>query len=256
MSSTVTRSPLRKIGLFVAPLLLAGLAACATPFNANVKRFSSQMPAPSGQTYAIVAEDPRDAGGLEFAQYADVLGNYMNRLGYVRTAPDQAAMIVRFDYGVDRGRDRIRSSGFGGDPFFSPWYGGRFGYGGFGRYGYPSYYGRSRLYNPYYRSGLWGYGWQDPFFFGGGYDDIDVVTVYTSEVDVKIDRKADGQRLFEGKAQAASRSNRLGYLVPNLVEAMFTGFPGNSGETVRISIAPEKTTIRRIDDRRMNDRGY
>ena len=29
-------------------------------------------------------------------------------------------------------------------------------------------------------------------------------------------------------------------LVPNLVEAMFTGFPGNSGETVRISVAPEK----------------
>jgi len=28
--------------------------------------------------------------------------------------------------------------------------------------------------------------------------------------------------------------------VPNLVEAMFTGFPGNSGETVRISVAPEK----------------
>jgi len=27
--------------------------------------------------------------------------------------------------------------------------------------------------------------------------------------------------------------------VPNLVDAMFTGFPGNSGETVRISIKPE-----------------
>jgi hypothetical protein len=27
--------------------------------------------------------------------------------------------------------------------------------------------------------------------------------------------------------------------VPNLVTAMFTGFPGNSGETVRISVAPE-----------------
>ena len=36
-----------------------------------------------------------------------------------------------------------------------------------------------------------------------------------------------------------SRSNKLQYLVPNLVEAMFTGFPGNSGETVRITIAPE-----------------
>ena len=57
---------------------------------------------------------------------------------------------------------------------------------------------------------------------------------------LKIDRRADGERLFEGKAQAVSRSNRLQYLVPNLIEAMFTGFPGNSGETVRISIAPEK----------------
>jgi len=27
--------------------------------------------------------------------------------------------------------------------------------------------------------------------------------------------------------------------VPNLVEAMFTGFPGHSGETVRITVAPE-----------------
>jgi hypothetical protein len=26
--------------------------------------------------------------------------------------------------------------------------------------------------------------------------------------------------------------------VPNLIEAMFTGFPGNSGETVKITVAP------------------
>jgi hypothetical protein len=67
-----------------------------------------------------------------------------------------------------------------------------------------------------------------------------VVTVFTSGVDLKIDRRADGKRLFEGKAEAASTSNRLPYLVPNLVEAMFTGFPGHNGETVKISIAPEK----------------
>jgi len=45
---------------------------------------------------------------------------------------------------------------------------------------------------------------------------------------------------------AVSTSNKLQYLVPNLVEAMFTGFPGNSGETVRISIAPEKTTSKPV----------
>ena len=245
------RSPLRRLGLVAVPLLLAGLAACATPFNANVKRFSSAMPAPSGQSFAVVAEDPRDSGGLEFAQYADIVAAQMSRLGYVRTDPSHAAMLVRLDYGVDRGRDRIRSNGFGNDPFWSPWYGGGFGYG------YRPYYRRS-FYSPFYRRGVWGYGWQDPFFFGSGYDDIDVVTVYTSELDLKIDDKRDGRRLFEGKAQAASRSNRLGYLVPNLVEAMFTDFPGHNGETVRISIAPEdgKRTIKPIRDRDFERRGY
>ncbi len=254
-------SPLRRLGLIAAPLLLAGLAACATPFNADVKRFSSAMPAPTGQTFAVVAEDPRDSGGLEFSQYADLVAAQMSRLGYVRTDPSQAAMIVRLDYGVDQGRDRVRSTGFGGDPFFSPWYGNQFGYGGgynrfggFGGYGGGGYggFGGRGYYNPYYSRGGWGYGWQDPFFFGSGYGDVDVVTVYTSELDLKIDGKADGRRLFEGKAQAASRSNRLGYLIPNLVEAMFTDFPGHNGDTLRISIAPEdgKKTVRPVRDRR------
>ena len=254
-------SPLRRLGLIAAPLLLVGLAACATPFNADVKRFSSAMPAPTGQTFAVVAEDPRDSGGLEFSQYADLVAAQMSRLGYVRTDPSQAAMIVRLDYGVDQGRDRVRSTGFGGDPFFSPWYGNQFGYGGgynrfggFGGYGGGGYggFGGRGYYNPYYSRGGWGYGWQDPFFFGSGYGDVDVVTVYTSELDLKIDGKADGRRLFEGKAQAASRSNRLGYLIPNLVEAMFTDFPGHNGDTLRISIAPEdgKKTVRPVRDRR------
>ena len=243
-----TRSPLRKLGLVAAPLLLAGLAACATPFNANVKRFSSAMPAPSGQTFAVVAQDQRDAGGLEFAQYADIVAAQMSRLGYVRSDPSHAAMIVRLDYGVDKGRDRLRTTGTGFDPFWSPWYGSRFGYG----YGYRPFYGRSAF--GYSRFGYgrgWGYGWYDPFFYGSGYDDVDVVTVYTSELDLNIEDKATGRRLFEGKAQAASRSNRLGYLVPNLVDAMFTDFPGHNGETVRISIAPEdgKRTIKPIRDR-------
>ena len=243
-----SHSPLRRFGLIAAPLLLAGLAACATPFNADVKRFSSAMPAPSGQTFAVVADDPRDSGGLEFSQYADLVAAQMSRLGYVRTDPSQAAMIVRLDYGVDQGRDRVRSTGFGGDPFFSPWYGSRFG--GFGGYG--GGFGNRGYYSPYYSRGLWGYGWQDPFFFGSGYGDVDVVTIYTSELDLKIDSKADGRRLFEGKAQAASRSDRLGYLVPNLVEAVFTDFPGRSGETLRISIAPEdgKKTVKPIRERR------
>ena len=121
MTPKSTRSPLRRLRLLAVPLALAGLAACATPYTANVKRFATQMPAPAGQTYAIVADDPRDAGGIEFGQYANFVAGQMSRLGYVRTDPSHAAMIVRLDYGVDQGRDRVRSTGFGGDPFWSPW---------------------------------------------------------------------------------------------------------------------------------------
>lgn len=216
----------------IVPLMIAALAACAQPFNAKVSRFQSQLPAPQGQTFAVVADDPALAGGLEFSQYARLVEAQMGKLGYAQASPENATMLVRFDYGVDKGREKVRrTSGFYRDPFYSPWYGySRFGYG----YGRPGF-GYGAFGRP------WGYGWYDPFF-DGGYDSY---TVYTSGIELKIDRKADGQRLFEGKAEAASLSNRLGYLVPNLVEAMFTDFPGNSGETVRISVAPEKNVTRR-----------
>ncbi|MDE8653991.1 DUF4136 domain-containing protein [Novosphingobium album (ex Liu et al. 2023)] len=209
-----------------AALLLMTLAACASTFRADVSRFQSQLPAPSGQTFAVVADDPQMAGGIEFGQYARLVEAQMVKQGYAQASdPDSAQLIVRFDYGVDKGRERVRSTSFGASPFWGPWYGyGRMGF--YGRRGWGGFYG-----------GPWAYGWYDPFFDGG----VDSYTVYTSGISLKIDRRADGQRLFEGKAEAVSSSNRLPYLVPNLVEAMFTRFPGNSGETVRITVAPEKT---------------
>ncbi len=212
-----------KLKLAMVPLMIAGLAACAQPFNARVQRFSAQLPAPQGQSFAVVADDAAQQGGLEFAQYARLVEAQMAKLGYVPAgSASTASLVVRFDFGVDEGRERIRASAFS-DPFYSPWSGYRRG----------NYYGRPLRYYP--RS-AWGYGWHDPFF-DGGYESY---TVYTSGIEVKIDRRDNGERLFEGKAEALSTSNRLPYLVPNLVEAIFTDFPGNSGETVRISIAPEK----------------
>lgn len=213
-----------RLRLAAAAVLLMAVAACTTPFKADVSRFQSQLPVPSGQTFAVVADDPKLAGGLEFAQYASIVSERMAKVGYTPVQdPSRAELIVRFDYGVDSGRERVRSTPMAGS-YWGPWG----GYGGF--------YGRSR----WGWGGGWGspwrYGFYDPFFDNG----IQSYTVFTSGVGLKIDRAADGQRLFEGKAEAVSSSNRLQYLVPNLVEALFTNFPGNSGETVRITVAPEK----------------
>lgn len=212
---------LGRVRLVAAGFMLMALAACTQSFNADVSRFQSQLPAPQGQSFAVVADDPALAGGLEFSQYARLVSDRMAALGYTPAAsPEQATMLVRFDYGVDKGRERVRSAPRAfRDPYWGSWYG----------YGRTGYWGASRF-------GPWGYGWYDPWFDEG----VESYTVYTSGISMKIDRRADGARLFEGEAEAVSTSNRLPYLVPNLVEAMFTDFPGNSGETVRISVAPEK----------------
>lgn len=208
----------RKGLTLVAPLALLTLAACATPFRADVQRFVA-LPNTTGQSFAVVAADPELAGGLEFGQYAALVEQRMLDLGYRRSDdPAAAELIVSMDYDIDKGRDKIVSDY---DPFYPS---SRFG----------GYYGRHRYL----------YGFNDPFLYGGygfaGYGGVRSFTVYTSELELKIDRAVDGERLFEGKAEALSRSKNLTYLVPNLVEAMFTDFPGNSGERVRISVAPEK----------------
>lgn len=221
-------SKLNRIARFALPLALVALSACAaTPFKAQVNRFQT-MPAPQGQSYFVKADDPRLAGSLEFSQYAGLVGAKLGALGYQPAATaDAASLIVNFDYGVDGGKEKLRTvpgSGFGYDPFFGP---------GFGRL----YYSRFPYYGGYGRRGFI-YGWNDPFLFGSGFDQVESYTVYTSNISMVINRKADGQRVFEGSAKALSRDDNLTYLVPNLVEAIFTGFPGNSGETVKISVAP------------------
>jgi hypothetical protein len=205
----------------LAPTALLAVAGCAAPFQAQVSRFQ-QMPAPQGQTFAVVADNPRLNGSLEFSQYANSVSQRLSSYGYVQaSSPSSANLIVHLDYGVDKGREKIRS--VPGSAF-----GPRFGYA----YGWGPY-------RPYWGFGrrAWVYGFDDPFLYGSSYDEVESYTIYNSELTMRIDRKG-GERVFEGAAKAMSSDNDLTSLVPNLIEAMFTGFPGNSGQTVRITVAP------------------
>jgi hypothetical protein len=129
-------------------------------------------------------------------------------------------MIVQFAYGVDGGQVRVVDYG--------PSYYGRFGYG----FGYPYY--RSR----WGWGGGWGWGWDDPFWYGGG---LDSYVEYHSQIDVHIRAAGTNAPLFDGRAQARSETNHLDVVVPSLIEAMFTGFPGHSGETIKITIPTQHT---------------
>lgn len=189
------------------------------------------MPAPAGQSFFVVPANGQPAG-LEFSRYAAFVSQAMQAQGYAAAPSAQAAtMLVHVNYGVDQGTTEYRS-----DPFYhnrgyyGPYYGGL--YGSWGR---PLYYSRyGRRYSPFY------YGWDDPFYspFDGGFDSYEV---FKSFLDLNIVRRVDNAPLFEGHARARSSNDNLGTLVPNLVEAMFTGFPGRNGETVKITVAPRKS---------------
>jgi hypothetical protein len=214
----------KKLLALAAPLaLMTGLGACAAGLPTQVSRFQA-MPAPQGQSFVVVPSEGT-RGGLEFSQYAGLVGRHLSALGYREAESREAAsFVVELDYGVDEGRERVVSRP---DPFPQPGWG--YGFRGRPYYSRYGYFGRYR--SPFY------YGWDDPFLYGPGYgrDRVESYTVFTSDLAMNI-RARDGQPLFEGRAQARSTTDELTALVPNLIEAMFTDFPGRSGETVRITV--------------------
>ena len=234
-------------GAILVGAAAVGLSGCATGLPAKVTRYS-QLPAPAGQTFYVV---PADGGpsGLEFGRYAGLVSQALQARGYSPAgAPQLATMVVRLGYGVDEGKREYSQDPFARSRYADPFY--RGGYDPF----YGGYYGR-----PYWsRYGYWGsrspfyYGWDDPFWYNspysgyggfGGYGGggIRSYTVYKSFLDLDIVRRADNVPLFEGRAKARSQTDELGVLVPNLIEAMFTGFPGRNGETVKITVPARKS---------------
>jgi hypothetical protein len=262
---------IRKLaGAFLLGAGALGLGGCATGLPTQVSRYQA-MPAPAGQTFYVV---PAQGGQptLEFNRYAALVAQHLQAKGYTPAgAPQLANMVVRLDYGVDEGTreqtvDPMARSryGYGGmgyydpfyrsrygyydpfyrsrfgsryDPFYDPFYGGYTGRPYWSRYG--GYYGGR---SPFY------YGWDDPFWYSSPYagygpgfrDPIRSYTVYKSYLDLDIVRKGDNAPLFQGKAKARSQTDEAGVLIPNLIEAMFTNFPGKSGETVKITVPARK----------------
>jgi len=197
-----------------------GLTACANTLNTEVSRYQA-MPAPQGQTFFVLPGEGMAAnGGLEFQRYAGIVAQQLQARGYVPSSdPQGATMTVTLGYGVDHGQVRVDS-----DPFYGAGYGGYGGYGG-------------RFFSPRFGFGYRSrflFGWDDPFWYGGS--GVDSYVEYHSQIDLHIRAAGTNAPLFDGRAQARSTTNRLDILVPSLVEALFTGFPGQNGEVVKITV--------------------
>lgn len=199
--------PLPRLAQLLAIATLALLAACAQPFEARVQSFQA-MPPVQGQTFHITPADADRAGSLEFAAYAGLVGTELQKLGFRPAASAETADIqVMVGFSSGPGRERISTR-----PSTNPswgWHGGW--YGGWGR----GWYGRP---------GWWG-PWYDPWSPWGG-QEVYSFTVYPAYLHVAMVRTADKTPVFEGRAETTTRKNDLPTIMPNLVTALFTDFPG------------------------------
>jgi hypothetical protein len=227
----------------VLGLAAIGLSGCATGLRTQVSRYQPAA-IPAGASFYVVPK--QGIADPQFYRYASMVSQQLAAQGLRPAGTPQAAdVLVRVDYGVDEGKTEIvdDSPFYGGsrypfglryrDPFFDPFWGVYYGRPYYSRWAnrYPFYYGWN---DPFWYYG--GYGGYGRGFGGYGYDRIREYTVYKSYLDMDIVRRADNAPLFEGHAKARSQTDELDKLVPNLVTAMFTGFPGRNGETVKITV--------------------
>lgn len=203
--------------------LVGLISACTSTFKSNVSRFH-ELPKPQGEKVVIMARDPGKATSLEFASYANIVAQHLAEQGYVPAKEGTPDLIVELDYSVDDGKVMTRASRFD------------FGFA----YGYHPYY--SRWYSPYYPYWRHGY-FYDPFW---GYRssfarDRDSYVNYTRKLNMVIRPNKEGAKnLFEGTVESKGRSNKLHQLMPHMVQALFTRFPGVSGTTEKIVIELNK----------------
>lgn len=200
---------------FTLCLASVALASCASQLRSDVSSWH-QLQRPSGETFVIVAKDGAKRGSIEFAHYAEMISQQLQRIGYnAARSSEQPQLVVRIDYGISDGRSQVRS--YGGY--------GHFGYGHYGYYGHP-----------------WGYGYGYPHY----YNDVRSYTVYTRRLEMEIAPASNNAvNLFESKVISDGRNNRLQEVMPYLVEAMFQDFPGPSGVTRRVTVDIEKSSAAR-----------
>lgn len=222
---------IRYYKLLLSILMIGLLAACNQTIKSDVMRFH-QLPAPSGEKIMIVPMNPNNNGSLEFANYAMLVGNALGRYGYVPANGEEPDLIVELDYGIGEGRQTVRRSpgmigfmpygGFYGG-FHRPWF--PYRNWGWGAGFYPMHMGYGGLYDPF---GYYPLGWQGS---------VRTYVNYNRSLKMVIRPNSEqGQNLYEGEVRSTGRNNNLHEVMPYLVEAFFTNFPGESGSSERVSV--------------------
>lgn len=197
-----------------AGLLTFSLAGCATNLVSDVTTFG-HADIPAGATVQVVPMDAKKGDSLEFKTYANMVGDALGQHGFKPTPSDsQPQYVAKLNYSVDDGKVMVRS-----DPDF----------------GYYGSYGRPWGWGPYPNYG-WGWGYYYDPFYPPYSNDVSSFVVYRRTLHLAIVNTANNQQVFEAKVESAGTNNHLNEVMPYMIKALFSRYPGDNGKTVRVKV--------------------
>jgi len=213
--------------LIAAAAVLLALSACASQkyVVSDVTRFHTLSGPVSGQTFAIVALSPDQEQSIAYRQYGDLINARLSSLGmkqYTGSGPGGADYVVTLDYQVLGPTADVVSSGPSTFSF-------GLGYSNWGRPGFG------------YRYGI-GY---DPFFDTYTY----TRQLFTRRLELAMYKgstyvSGPKQRVFEGRATSLGQNSQMEPVMPYMLDAVFSDFPGQSGRTKTVTVkVPEDVEL-------------
>ncbi len=211
-------------GTILTTALFAGCAIGPRIVQTEVTAFNQWSTLP-GRSY-VFSRTLEFENSLELTAYEGIVRDELTAQGFtLATDAARADLVVTLRPSISATRVRTRDGGFG------PFYGGFGGYGAFyGRYGYGGFGG----YGPFYGG---------PFYGGGFFNDFDRVDVdvYRHRFELDIESKGvAGKRFYEGRVETSDSNGANAPVVPSLIRALFTDFPGNNGQTRQVDVPVER----------------
>lgn len=182
------------------------LAACSNNIKSDVTRFH-QLPVPNGSTIEVIAMDPALQQSIEFANYAGMIGGQLGKYGYTASNNNATQYVAEIAYSIQPLGGMVVENQ-------SPVSVGM-GVGSGGRRGTSVGFGISTS-------------------LGSSNNK----EKYVSRLHMNIVDLSTGTRVYEGHVENVSNSPALPQVMPFLVNALFEGFPGESGSTNTVTVKP------------------
>lgn len=189
---------------FLIAILTTG---CTPGVSCDVYRLH-RLPAPTGETIAIVAADQSLQNSLGFDSHRALFEERLRNAGYTPVADmADASLVAEIEYSIREGAPRVMSS--------------------WPRCSYRYYYRSGEPFNPQW----YGYRcWEPPV--------VSTIAQYVRELrmDIRPAGQPQSEPLFEGRATSIGLNSHLNEIMPYLVAAIFDNFPGESGQWKTIFI--------------------